>query len=101
MDEKAIDRMYEAIMDVVDGQDYDSVMVVLGALHNSFALQHTLNSEKLRSLYDMMGDAAVCMAMIEDECNHQLQTKKNTPQKAKRKKARKKTGDEPGPFGSH
>ncbi len=101
MDEKAVDHMYEQIMDVVDGQDYDSVMIVLGALHNTFALQHTLDETKLRALYTMMGDAAVCMAIMENECDSEFQAEEDASQNPQRKKARKKTRDEPGPFGSH
>lgn len=102
MDEKAIEEMYDAIMSTFDGRDYDSIMVVLGAVHNYFALQTTTDPDRLRMLYNMMGDAAICMAMLEeDDGRNQLQATQDPPQKTKRKKTRKKTGDEPGPFGTH
>lgn len=101
MNEREIEQMYDAIMEVVEGKQYDSVMIVLGALHNQFALHHTSDEDKLRALYGMMADAAVCMAMLENEYSNELQTQENPPQKAQRKKARKKARDEPGPFGAH
>lgn len=102
MDERAIEEIYDTILSTLDGYEYDSIMVALGAIHNHFALMTTKDSNRLRILYNMMGDAAICMAMLEeDERNDELQAEKDTPQKAKRKTARKKTRDEPGPFGTH
>ena len=95
MDHEDIDRLFEQIMPVIEGEQYETVMVVLGALHNTMALAHTRDEDRLRELYKRMGDAAVCMAMLEDD-NDEFQAAQDAIQEANPKTAREKAGNVPG-----
>lgn len=104
MNNDAVDALYESMMATLDGYDYESIMVVLGAIHNTFALMHTTDPEKLKELYTMMGNAAAKMAILENIASddyHELQATKDAAQKKKRKSPPKKARNGPGPFGPH
>lgn len=94
MDVATVERLYDSIMSIINGEDYESVMVALGAIHNEVAIQHTSDEYKLRALYEMMGDAAICMAALEDEGDAELEAEEA---KKEIRVARKKTGNGPGP----
>lgn len=102
MNNDAVDRMYHAISDILDGEEYEDVMIVLGALHNSLTLHETLDEARIRALYGMMADAAVAMAVLEqDDRLHEFQATEETDETEEGATKGSKTGDEPGPFGTH
>ena len=102
MNEEAVHRLYTKIRNALEIETYDVAMIAVGMVHNELAIQHTKDEHKLQKLYTMMGDAAICLARCcNDDGNHQLQAEKNSPQKTQRAKARKKAGNESGPFGAH
>ena len=100
MDMEAVDRIYAGVMAAIAGEAYEPTMIVLGAIHNTMALEVTTDETRLRSLYSMMADAAICMTLMEDDDNPQLPPEENTKQKKKTKKQRPKTGNGFGPSGT-
>lgn len=97
--EDQTDYLYSAFSDVANGHDIHSVMVALGALYADIVGSITTDEQHIRDLYQRMATAAVYLAQLND--SDELQAEEDPPQKKKAKKARSKTGDEPGPFGSH
>lgn len=93
-DEEDISYLYEEFDKLTDGYDYNTVMVAVAAFYADLVRHVTNDSDKIRELYNMMANAAICLN--EDDSN-QLQATQNPPQEEATKKARQSDGNERKP----
>lgn len=103
MDEERIAELCEAIDKILDGEEYETAMIVLGTLHSELAVLQTRDENALRSLYAMMAEGAVLISKQDPDGigRYSFQTEEDASQTEEGEEEGSETGNEPGPFGVH
>lgn len=96
MNDAEVERLYEQIGEIIDGNNRETVLLVLSMLYSDCALQFTHDEKSLRELFEKMANSTILMAHLEDGVN-KLQAEENTPQDTEGEEARQAGRNEPKP----